>query len=384
MKQMKSRFGYGVLAVFLILPFLATPAAALEAKLSGQVNQLFMWADDGDRTDVFVADNTNSSTRFRFTASEDFGKVKIGTLLEFDAQRNRTYDLSMDQNNDGAFNWNDRWLNVYFDTAFGKFEIGKGSGAADTTSETDLSGTGVINYSGVADTAGGFIWKNSDGTPFQATRSSRSLVATDPDTGDLIFSDPEATEWLRVKNVRSNLDGIGRNERIRYNTPNFGGLTLATSFTNGEAWEVGAFYAAEFAGNKVAAALGYVDGNQRDNFNQWSGSVSWLMPFGLNITGAYAVLDTEVANTPNIENYYFKLGYKFDIHAVSVEYSWTDNMALDFNAEKSSNWGVAYVVTPWKPVEFYLSYRQYKLEAVAGVDDPDDIKQAMVGTRVKF
>lgn len=356
MKQMKSRFGYGVLAVFLILPFLATPAAALEAKLSGQVNQLFMWADDGDRTDVFVADNTNSSTRFRFTASEDFGKVKIGTLLEFDAQRNRTFALSMDQNNDGAFNWNDRWLNVYFDTAFGKFEIGKGSGAADTTSEMDLSGTGVINYSGVADTAGGFEFQNNG-------------IGTGTTVGD----------------VRSNFDGIGRNERIRYNTPNFGGLTLSTSLTNGEAYEFGAFYAAEFAGNKLAAAVGYVDTNQRGDADprvkQWSGSVSWLMPFGLNLTGAYGEQDIMVANRLKALHYYFKLGYKFDIHAFSVEYGWNEN--LQANSEDSSNWGVAYVITPWKPVEFYVSYRQYMLQVASG-PDPDDIKQAMVGTRVKF
>ncbi|MCJ8502717.1 porin [Desulfatitalea alkaliphila] len=353
MKQIRSKFGYGVLAVLLILPFLATPAAALEAKLSGQVNQLFMWADDGDRTDVFVADNANSSTRFRFTASEDFGKVKIGTHLEFDAQRNSSFALSMDQNNDGAFNWNDRWMNIYFDTAFGKFEIGKGSGAADTTSESDLSGTGVINYSGVADTAGGFMFKQGNGVDFGA----------------------------RVGQVRSNFDGIGRSERIRYNTPSFGGLKLATSFTNGEAYEFGAFYAADFAGNKLAASVGYVDGNQRNNFKQFSGSLSWLMPFGLNITGAYGERDIDQPNRLKAYHYYFKLGYKFDIHALSVEYGWNENLRI--NNEDSSNWGVAYVITPWKPVEFFVSYRQYMLQAASG-PDPDDIRQAMVGSRVKF
>jgi hypothetical protein len=44
---------------------------------------------------------------------------------------------------------------------------------------------------------------------------------------------------------------------------------------------------------------------------------------------------------------------------------------------------LAYVVNPWKPVEFYAAYRHYMLDAVAG-PDPDDIQVAMAGTRIKF
>jgi len=45
----------------------------------------------------------------------------------------------------------------------GKFSVGKGSGAADSTSEVDLSGTSVIMYAGVNDTAAGFTWTFKDG-----------------------------------------------------------------------------------------------------------------------------------------------------------------------------------------------------------------------------
>jgi hypothetical protein len=75
------------------------------------------------------------------------------------------------------------------------------------------------------------------------------------------------------------------------------------------------------------------------------------------------------------------VGYKWDIHAVSVEYGMTEDLSV--NDDESSNYGVAYVINPWKPVEFYASYRIYMLEVEAG-DDPEDIQQAMVGTRIKF
>jgi hypothetical protein len=353
MKQMQGRFGYCLLAAVLVAAFLVSPAAAFEAKLSGQVNQMLMWADDGDEDDFFVTDNSNSSTRFRFTGAKAFGKVTAGFQIEFEAQRNRSSALTMGQDNDGAFNWNDRWLNAYFDTAFGKFEIGKGSGAADTTAEMDLSGTGVINYSSVSDTAGGFLWKNSDGTDFGTT----------------------------VGATRNNFDGYSRSERFRYNTPRFAGLTFSTSITNGELWEAALFYAADFAGNRIAAAVGYVDGRKREDYTQWSGSVSWLAPFGLNITGAYGLRDHDAPGRDDANNYYFKVGYRWAIHAVSVEYGWTEDLRI--NGEESSNWGLAYVITPWPGVEFYTSYRQYMLDAVA-VADPDDIRQVMLGTRIRF
>jgi hypothetical protein len=355
MRQMQGRFGYCLLAALLATAFLAAPAAAFEAKLSGQVNQMMMWADDGNEDDFFVADNTNSSTRFRFTGAQAFGKVTAGFQIELEAQRSRSNELFIGQNSDGRFNWNDRWLNAYFDTPFGKFEIGKGDGAAKAVPEIDLSGTAVITYSGVTDTSGGFMFKNADGTDFGAT----------------------------IGQTRNNFGGLSRNERIRYNTPTFAGFWLAASMTNGEAWETSAWYAADFGGNKIAAAVGYIDGRKRvgAQYTQYSGAISWLMPFGLNLTASYGQRDFDLAGRDDATNYYFKVGYKWDIHAVSAEYGWTEDMRI--NGEDSSNWGLAYVITPWKGVEFYTAYRQFKLDAVVG-PDPDDIRQAMLGTRLRF
>ena len=106
----------GFLAVLLVVGVGFGTVHAFEAKLSGQVNQMMMWADDGHEDDFFVADNTNSSTRFRFTGSQPFGKIKAGFQIEMEAQRNRSNELVIGQTDDGRFNWNDRWLNAYFET----------------------------------------------------------------------------------------------------------------------------------------------------------------------------------------------------------------------------------------------------------------------------
>jgi hypothetical protein len=351
------------LASFAIGLLCLSSAGAVEIKLGGQVNQMVMWADDGSEDNFYITDNDNSSTRFNFVGEEDFGPVRAGLRIEFEAQRNASNKLYMEQEDDGDFEFNDRWFNVYFNTAFGKIELGKGDGAANGTAEVDLSGTSVINYSEINATAGGFIWKNSDGTAFRDNGTAGS-----PD-------------YLTVGDTRSNLDGLSRNERLRYNTPVFGGFTAATSFTNGKAWELAGRYDGEFAGQKLGVAIGYVDGADRSDYTQLSGSVSWLAPFGLNLTGAYGLRDFEDDDVEDATNMYAKVGYKWSIHAVSAEYGVTADLSQE--DDESSNWGLAYVVTPWSAVEFYGSYRIYMLE-VDGVDNPDDINQFMAGTRIKF
>jgi hypothetical protein len=351
-------------AAVLVWAALMAPAQAFEASVSGQVNQLIMWADNGDESDFFIADNDNSSTRFRFRGSEDFERFKIGFRIELEAERNSSSKLDIPNTGDGDFNFNDRWLDAYFDTSFGKISIGKGDGAANGTSEIDLSGTSVITYSEINATAGDFIFLES------GTKQKSDITVDD---------------------TRNNFDGLSRNERLRYDTPAFGGFSVAGSVTNGDAWELAGYYDSEFGDHKIAAAIGYVDTQDRGSseFTQMGLSASWLMPFGLNLTAAYGTRnfegetkDDRVADgkSEDATNYYIKLGYKWSIHALSIEYGMTED--LDEKDDESSNYGVAYVVKPWKGVELYAAGRVYTLDR-QGVDF-EDISQIMAGTRIKF
>jgi hypothetical protein len=334
-----------------------SPACAVEAKLSGQVNQLIMWADNGVDNDIFIGDNDNSSTRLRFTGSQEFNGVTAGIRIEFDAERNRSSTFDIPNTGDGTFRLLDRWFDATFAGTFGKVSLGKGSGAADGTAEVDLSGTTVITYSGVNDTAGGFTFINR--------------------TTDL----PSGTT---VGDTRSNFDGLGRNSRLRYDTPKFAGFSFAGSFTNGNAMEVSGWYTVEFDNfGKLAAAVAYVDTNDRGatEFTQWDGSVSWLAPFGLNVTLSVGQRDSDAAGSVKADNGYVKVGWKFgSIHAASVEYGLTKD--LDLRNDKSKNYGLAYVIKPWKSVEFYAAARLYELDRSGA--SLDDISQIMAGTRIKF
>jgi hypothetical protein len=107
------------------MPFSTT--LAFETKVSGQVNQLIMWADNGVDSDFFVADNDNSSTRIRWTGNQDFGPVTAGFTIELEAERNASNKLDIPNSGDGGFDWNDRWLDAWFRGNWGKISIGKGN-----------------------------------------------------------------------------------------------------------------------------------------------------------------------------------------------------------------------------------------------------------------
>lgn len=343
--------------------FLIGTAHALTVKLSGQINRAVMWVDNGENSELFHVDNDNSSTRFRWTGEQAFdNNVKVGVVWESQFESNSSADVDVGQRSDGDSTFSERKLEAWFGSNFGRLWVGQGDGAANGTSEVDLSGTSVVMYSGVNDTAGSVTFRADDGS-------------VGPAIGD----------------TRSNFDGLSRNDRLRYDTPVFGGVYFSASATNGDAWEVAGRWSQEYDGlGKFAAAVGYVDSALRTEpqFQQIGASVSWLHGSGINLTLAGGNRDYDASDDPaaagkadrDSTNYYGKLGYKFGIHALAVEYGLTEDLAQD--GDESNNWGAAYVIIPWQGVEVYSLYRSYSLDR-NGVDY-EDVNQVMIGTRVKF
>ena len=80
MLKEKTHSGFFLLAVAAAV-FIISPAYAVDFKISGQINRAALYADDGDTAKWFFVDNDNSSTRFRFTGSNDFeNDWKVGIV----------------------------------------------------------------------------------------------------------------------------------------------------------------------------------------------------------------------------------------------------------------------------------------------------------------
>ena len=338
----------------------ATAAAAAEVSsgndrvsltLSGQVNRALLWADDGTNSRVFHVDNDNSSTRIRMDGKGRLNQdIGIGSQIEVQFESNSSSSMTIDGASTSPDNFTKRKLELYFDhRRFGKLWLGHGDTASNGVSEVDLSGTAVVTYSSVADMAGGIEFGGLGGTP--------------------------------ISTVYSNMDGLSRDDRIRYDTPSFNGFTVSASNADSAKYDIAGRFAGSLdSGMKIAAAAGYaVDKNDSNIDSQISGSVSVLLASGLNFTGALGVRDLEGGGR-DPEFLYFKLGYIRGANAFSVDVAQANEIAaagVDF-----STVGAAYVRDFANAgTEVYVGARIHSLDAPG---NPDDIFAVLAGARVKF
>lgn len=331
-----------------------SPAHAVDFKISGQINRAALYADDGDTAKWFFVDNDNSSTRFRFTGSNDFDNDwKVGIVWEVEMQSDPSNNVNMgdDGSDFGAVHFDERKMEFWVEK-WGRIWLGQGDMASNSTSEVDLSGTTVAAYSDIGAVGGSFEFKDNG-------------VGTNTTVGS----------------SRSNFDGLSRRDRVRYDTPKLAGFYGSGSIGNKNRWDVAARYAGDLGWAKFAAAAAWADfGTSSDTVDgQFSSSASMLFNFGLNLTASYAKQDKDTKNPWNI---FGKIGYQFlEKHAASVQWSRTENLSA--KDDKGDTFGLAYVFSPWKSVEFYGTYYLHMLNRDQG-SDPDDINVFMAGGRVKF
>ena len=349
------------LAVLLILP----AAQAVDFKISGQINRAVLWGDNGNNDDLKFVDNDNSSTRFRFTGANDFNEVwKAGITWEVEMQSNasNSTDIDIGENGDSSdVDFNERKIEFYVQhKSFGKLYMGQGDTASNGTSEVDLSGTTVVNYSSIEDMAGGFTFR---------------------DGNDNIITS--------IGSAFSNFDGFSRRDRVRYDTPKFGPVFFSASAMNGQTWDLAGRLAYEWQDvGKLAAAGHYTAADtNRDPYKQWSASASWLFDFGLNFTASYGARNDQSGRDEDPYNLYGKVGWKFDKWAFSADYTYSEHVGAD--DDEAQSFGAAAVWNIWESVEFYGSYRWHDLdrdilERDEGVGNANNIHAVMVGGRVKF
>ncbi|MBR9984295.1 MAG: hypothetical protein KFF68_00150, partial [Desulfosarcina sp.] len=203
-----------------------------KVKLYGQVNKAVLYSSDGDNGNFYLVDNDNSSTRVGLEGTiEPNDKYTIGTRIEVEYQTNPSNLVNQDDSRLDDASFEKRHLDLWLDAnAFGKFSLGWGSTASDGTAEVDLSGTSIVGYSSVADMAGGQLFYNN---------TTDSLSGT------------------RIGNVFSNMDGLSRQERIRYDSPSFNGFVGSTSYISDGGGDVAVRYRSQMDAFKLAAAVAY-------------------------------------------------------------------------------------------------------------------------------
>jgi uncharacterized coiled-coil protein SlyX len=332
-------------------------------KVYGQVNKAVLFSDDGNDTDTYLVDNDNSSTRVGLLGSiKPNDRYEIGTRIEVEYQTNPSNLVNQDDKRISDTNFEKRHLDLWVDTTgFGKFSLGWGSTASDNTAEVDLSGTSVVGYSSIPDMAGGqlFFDKNAD-----------RLSGT------------------AIRNAFSNMDGLSRDERIRYDSPSFFGFTGSASYINDGGGDIAARYNVQVNAFKLAAAAAYSNpGSTSDTIDeQLDGSVSVLHDSGFNGTFAMGVRSHKQADRDDGGFFYTKFGYRarwcsLGVTSLSLDYGRYSDIGQDGDDADVIGWQMVQDVQAWG-TEVYIGCRFHSLDRNGA--DYDNINAVMTGMRVKF
>lgn len=376
-------------AVALLMFGLSSSGHAMEFKVSGQVDRAFTYANNGEEGDFASVDNVGSNSRFRFTGTEDMDNgMQVGFIYEISLDQYGSTQFDIGKNTSGSdFNLGTRKIDTYVEGNFGKVSFGKGDGAGYYANLMDYSGT---SYYG--------------GGPWYGLYSN-----------SISFVDKNDNTLPTIGATNSVFSAIGRQQRIRYDSPSMAGLVLSASYDNGDAYELAARYHADLPGAKLAAGVSWVDTqdlnivrsptNGQPTLPEKVGqtrrevagaSVSVLLDSGLNFTVSMGDTSTEEmtnagqANQTGFDatNIFGQVGYIVNDHHFAINYGETSDLIVD--GTTGSQAGLAYVYDWSSAVRLFSSYHLYMLDlpsskkTAKGWGDAQDINQLYAGIRVAF
>ena len=375
-------------ALALVMAGLSSPGHAMEFKVSGQLDRAFTVADNGNETDYASVDNIGSNSRFRFTGNEKMANgMNVGFIYEMSVVQFGSTEFDIGKNSGGGdVDLDTRKIDIYLEGDFGKVSFGKGDGAGYYANMMDYSGT--LYYGG-----GAWYTLYSSG---------------------ISFVDDNGNQLYRIGATNSVFNAVGRQERIRYDSPSIGGLVLSTSLDNGNAYELAARYHVDLPGAKLATGLSWVDTNDLEiatsptdgqpltpgsEFREkqvLSASASLLLDGGLNFTVSYgndetdAIANAGQANQEGFDatNLFGQVGYLTGAHHFAVNYGETKDLIVE--GTKGSQIGLAYVYDWSSAVRLFSSYHLYSLDLPSSVKtaegwgDANDISQLYAGIRIAF
>ncbi|ATG35865.1 Outer membrane protein (porin) [Phaeobacter piscinae] len=333
----------------------------------GQFNPSFQSFDDGGDDFSALVDNANSNSRIGFWLEQPFGDDTL--RFNFETAFGLRSSDGVDQNGRPQnISWDRtriRKVDLQYATArYGTFSFGQGSMASDGLAESDLSGTGVIQTSSIADSAGGFLFRTSTG----------------------------ALSGVSIGSAFRSLDG-GRLGRVRYDTPELSGFTVSASYgeeilrsnSDREAYDIAVRYTNDDLGDlTINGALGAVwneSGPGSKTRDIVASFAALHEPSGVSFAVAGGDRDTG-------GDYAFaKLGYTanfLSVGATSFAIDYYDGSDMVTSGDSAESWGVAAVQNfDNLNLETYVAYRDYSYSDTSATSYQDS-SSIMAGARWKF
>ncbi len=358
----------------------------VSVKLYGFVTRSLMyWTDDdgagNTRSDIYNVDIAMSGiSRWGIKGGARISSnVSVG--YKFEWQINDTYLHATTPTNDdaadpGVLTLRHNVVHIKSKT-LGTLGIGHSHTASDGISQIDLSGTTFFARSNV-----------------NATLMSGAGVA---------------------RGLFNNLDGAGRADRVRYDSPKMAGFVLSASFGESDYWDVALRFANKIGDFKVAAGIAYLDSKDDNGGTGDSGRCGpgngvgtgsrpfgeqCIMgsggilhtPTGLNIN--FAAGESTVDNGPGFADsvydfWYVKGGVLQNFFGVGKtgiygEYWESTQDAFGFNVADGTMWGLGIVQNFDSAVfQIFLSHRNFQEDVILDATG-DETTTTLLGFNIRF
>ena len=262
-------------------------------EISGQVNELVYFWDDGFESNVYQGTNTFSSSRFRFKGSAAItADWSAGYYIEIDFEG--AIAASQTQANDDPARQPRLRHSAWYlkSSRLGTLWMGQYSHATDDIVLYANGGTSPATAANLNSApAAGFSLHSGGG------------IYTNIQLGDL---------WQFLDTDRGNI--------IRYDSPSIAGFVISAAWGEDDVWDVALRYAGEFNGVKIAAGIGYYENNENgfagsyiagipSDFDEIRGSISVLHePTGLFVDFAGIHREFDVAAKGDFNYWYLRGG----------------------------------------------------------------------------
>ncbi|OQX09825.1 MAG: hypothetical protein BWK76_21675 [Desulfobulbaceae bacterium A2] len=333
----------------------------IKVNISGQVNRAVTQADDSQGNEYYFVDHSTSGSRVNLTASTPMGdNLTLGSRIEVAIAPDNSALVSQSNQSPGD-SFNQRWAEVSLaGKRYGKLSLGKGDTASNTTAEADLSGTLAVQNSSVSDIVYGMLFREREG--------KRALTT------------------IKLSTAFSNLDGLSRESRLRYDTPSFHGFSLASSLVSKQRSDAALYWDGQGYGFKSVARAAIADPNLPQAGLRYDGSFSVLHNrSGLNFTCAAGMQESDLGADDT--NLYGKIGWlarlnHFGPTAFIIDSTWAENTPAAHDVGYATGLGVNQFFDEFN-TELYLQYRRFSLDRFTG-PAVGDLKATTLGARFRF
>lgn len=294
--------------------FKAVRSDGAKIAISGWVNRAIQWADNGFHSNTSYVSPGNVTSNLQINGMYDpIPDWTVGAMIQIDFNQNGTaasiaknqlVDIHRAQSNDQSeASLSVRQAEVVVDSKkLGKVSLGRGYMASSgVIYYTDLSGTYFFlhPYSSI----GGISFRNkATGGVFNPNPLNGGQTSLKP--GILVFEPGDG-------------GGVyGRNDRIRYDTPNFYGLNFSTSHSYqnfGDLFDFALKFAAPLGSTIVTAQVSWARNHTRDVVNGMN-----LKTSGLSLAQIAAILgggnaDLSQLKGPKFDTWTYAAGVLFPL-----------------------------------------------------------------------